>query len=284
MKKSNYIVAIGYVIFFLLYKMLILSLIMNCIPVMRNHSDLAILILNIIDIMSIIIVLSCFKINISRGNAKSYLKGIGVYGIVIVVFSIFYSVQAICWIFSGHIGLYGQDIIIDVVINLFLYITVGIEEEMIFRGVVLKCIFDRKNSETKVNKKYNVILGCLYSGILFGLAHIENFIFDVDTPIIIVLCTIIFGICIGFVFAVIYLRTKSIWAVVSLHFLWDFSEYSNHMMIIEKYRYSGSYNFLLRQIPVIIIMMIIAIAILLKNDEKKLLDMYNKREVKEYVQ
>lgn len=56
------------------------------------------------------------------------------------------------------------------------------------------------------------------------------------------------------------------------------------MMIIEKYRYSGSYNFLLRQIPVIIIMMIIAIAILLKNDEKKLLDMYNKREVKEYVQ
>lgn len=69
-----------------------------------------------------------------------------------------------------------------------------------------------------------------------------------------------------------------------MHFLWDFSEYINHMMIIEKYRYSGSYNFLLRQIPVIIIMMIIAIAILLKNDEKKLLDMYNKREVKEYVQ
>ena len=84
--------------------------------------------------------------------------------------------------------------------------------------------------------------------------------------------TIIFGCIVGFVWSVIYLRTKSLWSVILLHFAWDFSEYCNYMMAIERYRYSGSYNFLVRQIPVIIIMLIVAIVILHRNNSNKLLN------------
>ena len=46
------------------------------------------------------------------------------------------------------------------------------------------------------------------------------------------------------------------------------------MMAIERYRYSGSYNFLVRQIPIIIIMLIVAIVILHRNNSNKLLELY----------
>ncbi len=123
-------------------------------------------------------------------------------------------------------------------------------------------------------KNKTIVLGCLYSGLLFGLAHLENLIWGEDMNPVTIWSTIIFGCIIGFVWSVIYLRTKSLWSVILLHFAWDFSEYCNYMMAIERYRYSGSYNFLVRQIPIIIIMLIVAIVILHRNNSNKLLELY----------
>lgn len=164
-------ISIGVVVIFLLYKVLVLSLLMNGIPIMREYYDIANLIANIIDIISIIILLLIFKMKVSKGSMKGCAKGICVYGLPITVFSVFYSVQAIYWIFNGHAGLYGHKMVEKLVVNLLLYLTVGIEEELIFRGVVLDCIF-RKNK--------TIVLGCLYSGLLFGLAHLENLIWGED--------------------------------------------------------------------------------------------------------
>lgn len=50
-------ISIGVVVIFLLYKVLILSLLMNGIPIMREHYDIANLIANVIDIISIIIIM-----------------------------------------------------------------------------------------------------------------------------------------------------------------------------------------------------------------------------------
>ena len=50
-------ISIGVVVIFLLYKVLVLSLLMNGIPIMREYYDIANLIANIIDIISIIILL-----------------------------------------------------------------------------------------------------------------------------------------------------------------------------------------------------------------------------------
>ena len=63
-------ISIGVVVIFLLYKVLILSLLMNGIPIMREHYDIANLIANVIDIISIIILLLIFKMKVSKGSMK----------------------------------------------------------------------------------------------------------------------------------------------------------------------------------------------------------------------
>ena len=99
----------------------------------------------------------------------------------------------------------------------------------------------------------------VYSGLLFGLAHITNFIFDADMTMFNKWCTMIMACVFGFTLEVIFLRTKSIGVVITLHFLWDFADFMNHMMIVERYRYGGSYNALALQIPVLIVMLVIAV-------------------------
>ena len=163
MCKRKYITGIIIVFIFGIYKILVLSLIMSGIPIMREHYDIANLIANVIDIITIIILLLIFKTKVSKGGMKGWAKGICVYGLPITAFSLFYSVQAIYWIFNGHAGLYSHKLVEKLVVNLLLYLTVGIEEELIFRGVVLDYIF-RKNK--------TIVLGCLNSGLLFGLAHL----------------------------------------------------------------------------------------------------------------
>lgn len=73
----------------------------------------------------------------------------------------------------------------------------------------------------------------------------------------------------GFTLAVIFVKTKSIGAVITLHFLWDFADFMNHMMIVERYRYGGSYNALALQISVLIVKLVIAVFC-----------MYNKRQMR----
>lgn len=162
-------ISIGVVVIFLLYKVLILSLLMNGIPIMREHYDIANLIANVIDIISIIILLLIFKMKVSKGSMKGCAKGICVYGLPITAFSVFYSVQAIYWIFNGHAGLYGHKLVEKLVVNLLLYITVGIEEELIFRGVVLDCFF-RKNK--------TIVLGAYIQDYCLGW-HILKTLFGV---------------------------------------------------------------------------------------------------------
>ena len=61
-------ISIGVVVIFLLYKVLVLSLLMNGIPIMREYYDIANLIANVIDIISIIILLLIFKMKVSKGS------------------------------------------------------------------------------------------------------------------------------------------------------------------------------------------------------------------------
>ena len=69
-------ISIGVVVIFLLYKVLVLSLLMNGIPIMREYYDIANLIANVIDIISIIILLLIFKMKVSKGSMKGCAKGI----------------------------------------------------------------------------------------------------------------------------------------------------------------------------------------------------------------
>lgn len=227
------ILPLGLVILFIVYRTLVFSVIMNCIPIMQEHYIIAETIRNCIDIMTI----------------------------VVLMFTLFEIGNSTLWIFGGHAGLYGSGLIGYIVVNVLLYITVGIEEELMFRSVVTECLL-RKNSNI-------IVFASVYSGLLFGLAHITNFIFDADMTMFNKWCTMIMACVFGFTLEVIFLRTKSIGAVITLHFLWDFADFMNHMMIVERYRYGGSYNALALQIPVLIVMLVIAVFC-----------MYNKRQMR----
>ena len=245
------ILPLGLVILFIVYRTLVFSVIMNCIPIMQEHYIIAETIRNCIDIMTIVVLMFIFKVKTGRGGVKGYLKGVGIYGLPVLMFTLFEIGNSTLWIFGGHAGLYGSRLIGYIVVNVLLYITVGIEEELMFRSVVTECVL-RKNSNI-------IVFASVYSGLLFGLAHITNFIFDADMTMFNKWCTMIMACVFGFTLAVIFLRTKSIGAVITLHFLWDFADFMNHMMIVERYRYGGSYNALALQIPVLIVMLVIAV-------------------------
>lgn len=236
------ILPLGLVILFIVYRTLVFSVIMNCIPIMQEHYIIAETIRNCIDIMTIVVLMFIFKVKTGRGGVKGYLKGVGIYGLPVLMFTLFEIGNATLWIFGGHAGLYGSGLIGYIVVNVLLYITVGIEEELMFRSVVTECVL-RKNSNI-------IVFASVYSGLLFGLAHITNFIFDADMTMFNKWCTMIMACVFGF----------------TLHFLWDFADFMNHMMIVERYRYGGSYNALALQIPVLIVMLVIAVFICIIRD------------------
>ena len=144
------------VILFIVYRTLVFSAIMNCIPIMQEHYIIAETIRNCIDIMTIVVLMFIFKVKTGRGGVKGYLKGVGIYGLPVLMFTLFEIGNSTLWIFGGHAGLYGSGLIGYIVVNVLLYITVGIEEELMFRSVVTECVL-RKNSNI-------IVFASVYSG------------------------------------------------------------------------------------------------------------------------
>lgn len=97
---------------------------------------------------------------------------------------------------------------------------VGIVEEFTFRGMVfggLASCFGRS--------KKGVILAAAISGVLFGFIHVANEVFSGQiatgaATAQVIGKTIQAGL-IGFIFALIYFRVRSIWAVALMHGLYD---------------------------------------------------------------
>ncbi|MDE6312717.1 MAG: CPBP family intramembrane metalloprotease [Lachnospiraceae bacterium] len=141
--------------------------------------------------------------------------------------------------------------------------TTAAAEEIVFRCGMLNFLLMGNDNVTKKKE----VFVCIYSGLLFGIMHLPNiFIDSLDT----VLWTILLGSFIGYVYGIIFLKTKNLPAVVILHAVWDFTAFCNGAMIREKYRFSGSYNFMHYQIPIILIMVIIMTMVLYKSKKEEL--------------
>ena len=78
------ILPLGLVILFIVYRTLVFSVIMNCIPIMQEHYIIAETIRNCIDIMTIVVLMFIFKVKTGRGGVKGYLKGVGIYGLPVL--------------------------------------------------------------------------------------------------------------------------------------------------------------------------------------------------------
>ena len=68
------ILPFGLVILFIVYRTLVFSVIMNCIPIMQEHYIIAETIRNCIDIMTIVVLMIIFKVRTGQGWCKRILE------------------------------------------------------------------------------------------------------------------------------------------------------------------------------------------------------------------
>ena len=268
MKKNNifgYIFPLIITVIYWIYGTVIMSIVMKIKNYQIESIELLYTVVNIIISVTVIGILLLVKGKIGKFSVKSYFAGIGIYGMPMLLFSIFYFTEAMVWIFGKGRWFYSPNLNEIFWLNMIYYISVAVAEELVFRTAVVNCLF-RKRTYSKAG----IIIGCIYSGILFGGIHIMNFFNNPQMEMKLKIYTIVYGCLIGFVYSVIYLKTKNIFATMTLHFLWDLTAEWNSMMIHQKFRNGGEYSFLSRQIPIMIFMTIIAGIILWRSKSEDL--------------
>ena len=262
-KKASiigYVLPLIITVIYWIYGTVIMSIVMKIKNYQIESIELLYTVVNIIISVTVIGILLLVKGKIGKFSVKSYFAGIGIYGMPMLLFSIFYFTEAMVWIFGKGRWFYSQNLKEIFWLNMIYYISVAVAEELVFRTAVVNCLF-RKRTYSKAG----IIIGCMYSGILFGGIHIMNFFNNPQMEMKLKIYTIVYGCLIGFVYSVIYLKTKNIFATMTLHFLWDITAEWNSMMIHQKFRNGGEYSFLSRQIPIMIFMTIIAVIILWRS-------------------
>jgi len=90
-----------------------------------------------------------------------------------------------------------------------LMLIAGIWEEVAFRGVILNLQL----------KKYSNTTSIILNGLLFGLFHLTNLVLGAD--LFLNLMQIIYASCLGFAFAYIYIKTKSLLPTIISHYILD---------------------------------------------------------------
>ena len=267
-KKNNifgYIFPLIITVIYWIYGTVIMSINMKIKNYQIESIELLYTVVNIIISVTVIGILLLVKGKIGKFSVKSYFAGIGIYGMPMLLFSIFYFTEAMVWILGKGRWFYSPNLNEIFWLNMIYYISVAVAEELVFRTAVVNCLF-RKRTYSKAG----IIIGCIYSGILFGGIHIMNFFNNPQMEMKLKIYTIVYGCLIGFVYSVIYLKTKNIFATMTLHFLWDLTAEWNSMMIHQKFRNGGEYSFLSRQIPIMIFMTIIAGIILWRSKSEDL--------------
>lgn len=108
--------------------------------------------------------------------------------------------------------------IVIFVVGLFLLksITIGVLEEIVFRGLIQSIIVRHVQNEKK-----NIFMGVVLASVIFGLAHIIN----LDNPNYTfqgVISQIFAATCLGTLFGTILLRTRNIYPIILIHSLISF--------------------------------------------------------------
>lgn len=96
---------------------------------------------------------------------------------------------------------------------LFVSLTAGIKEEVVFRGVIISTLMRQWKDRNLFRQ------AALVSGIVFGLIHAANIFAGADP--LQTLFQVIGSVSVGFIFAAVYLRTGSILPCMFYHALHD---------------------------------------------------------------
>ncbi|MBR4669443.1 MAG: CPBP family intramembrane metalloprotease [Butyrivibrio sp.] len=99
---------------------------------------------------------------------------------------------------------------------IFLFITAGMQEELLTRG-----FFNTFLRKGFGNTKASYIAATAISSIFFGLYHLTNLMSGNDPEAI--YSQTIYAIGVGFFLGALYIRTGNLWGNMVLHFLFDFA-------------------------------------------------------------
>lgn len=105
--------------------------------------------------------------------------------------------------------------IIDLLLVIFMMISVALFEELLFRGLLLNTFLNRFAST-----KRKMMLCVFASSTLFGSSHFMNLLVRPEL-LILTLCQAIYTIFAGVFFAAVYLKSQNLWAVIFYHALFD---------------------------------------------------------------
>lgn len=97
----------------------------------------------------------------------------------------------------------------------FCMASIGITEELIFRGLITEMIFQKYGKNP-----VGVWLSVVVSGMIFGCMHLINI--AAGGAITGVLVQVVAAACLGMCLGAIYLRGRNLWAVAALHGFMDF--------------------------------------------------------------
>lgn len=232
-------------------------------PGIMNVPELPWIITGIMGLLIAILIIFLCRYKISIFNKKNIVAGL-IYSLPLFLFSFYFCCRAINWIFGEHYSIYSPEIKTVFVMNLLSCFMVGIYEELLFRGFLLNYLLSGLE-KTKGNYVYAIIV----SSLIFGLSHIFIIFFYEDILYYQIL-TIVLAIPLGFFLAVIYLKTKSYILVAILHFLWNYTSFCDNQMSMNRFTVLSKYDFTNYQIPILIIMTIIAIIVLLRSSVDEL--------------
>ena len=100
------------------------------------------------------------------------------------------------------------------------FISVGMIEEIFFRGAILSILLLAWHA-----KKNGIYKAVIVSSLIFGLVHLVNLLYLLSGQDVIIatMAQILYATFLGIFFAGIYLRTKNIWLVMLIHALIDIS-------------------------------------------------------------
>ena len=143
-------------------------------------------------------------------RTENLSKGVFRYGLIVICAFIF---QMAANYQKPEIG------IVSALPELLLYfvsvMSVGLFEEMLCRGMLFNAFRDRFGDSKK-----GIYLSALLSSMLFGLFHLVNLVSYPDL-VIATIAQVIYATFFGFIFCVIYFRSKNILACIILHGLFD---------------------------------------------------------------
>lgn len=167
-------------------------------------------------VLSIILWISIsrlFNIKIKIKKA-GFIKGFFWYGLILIIATLFQ--------FASNYQPPEKNFLESLPMIVYFFIitlAIGIYEELLCRGLLFNSFKDYFGDTKK-----GIYLSAILSSLIFGSMHLTNLIWS-PSLIISTLCQVIYATFVGFLFCVIYYRSKNLISCMLLHGIFDFTAY-----------------------------------------------------------